>query len=218
MGQITAAVSHARGVMRRKPILICAILLVPLDAGAMGALLQDGLGAESCFMRSYSAAHLAKNPKQQTLSMRAALRREKIPGSVGVDALVFLRLETVRRGDRRKWKAIAGCGFDRTANQGTDPNSPGFGKLRNPAYPRKDAVACQVTGDTLDSEGGDLLLEDVTGGVVVYINDSITMRTSGQVSGNEGRDMKFGGEDAVFSLDRMPAAACADLQKAQSFK
>lgn len=205
--------------MRTKAVLILAVLLLPFPASAMGQLLRDGVGAESCFTRTYSAAHLAKNPKQKTLSMRVALRREKIPGSVGVDPLVFLRLETVRRGDRRRWKAIAGCGFDQTGNQDTDPNSPTFGKLRNPAYPHKDAIACQVTGETLDSgDGGDFLLEDVVGGVVVYINDNITMRTSARVSGNEGRDMTFGGEDAVFSLDRTSNAACADLQKALRYE
>lgn len=205
--------------MRTKAIFIVAVLLFPLNASAMGQLLRDGVGSESCFVRTYSAAHLAKNPKQKTLSMRMALRRETIPGSVGVDAQVFLRLETVRRGDKRRWKAIAGCGFDKTGNQDSDRNSPTFGKLRNPAYPHKDAITCQVTGETLDSgDGGDFLLEDVVGGVVVYINDSITMRTASSVSASAGRDKTFGGEDAVFSLDRAPDAACADLQKALKYE
>lgn len=205
--------------MRTKVVLIFAGLLFPLEAGAMGTLLRDGNGAESCFVRTYNAAHLAKNPKQKTLSMRVALKREKIPGSVGVDAQVFLRLETIRRSDKRRWKAIAGCGFDKTGNQDTDRNSPTFGKLRNPAYPHKDAITCQATGETLDSgDGGDFLLEDVVGGMVVYINDSITMRTANSVSGSKGRDMKFGGEDAVFSLDRAPDDACADLQKALKYE
>lgn len=204
--------------MQTKAILIVAGLLYPLNASAMGQLLRDGVGSESCFVRTYSAAHLSKNPKQKTLSMRVALRREAIPGSVGVDAQVFLRLETIRRGDKRRWKAIAGCGFDQTGNLDSDPNSPTFGKLRNPAYPHKDAITCQVTGETLDSgDGGDFLLEDVVGGMVVYVNDSIIMRTANSVISSKGRDMMFGGEDAVFSLDRAPDSACADLQKALKY-
>jgi hypothetical protein len=209
--------------MPTKAVLMAALLLWPLEAAAMGELLRAGVGAESCFTRTYSAAHLARNPRQKTLSMRAALRREPIPGSVGVAPLVFLRLETVRRGDGRRgngqrWKAIADCGFRETANLDTDPNSPRFGKLRNPAYPHKDAILCAVTGEGLDSEGGDLLLEDVVGGMVVYIRESITMRTAATVSASQGRYMPFGGEDAVFSLDRAPDAACADLHKALRFE
>lgn len=199
--------------MRFRTVVILALILSPLEAQAMGRLLRDGAGAESCFTRTYSAAHLARNPKQKTLSMRVAHRRETIPGSVGVDALVFLRLETVRRGDGRRWKATADCGFREQASQNTDPNSSGFGKLRNPAYPHEDAISCIATGEGLDSEGGDLLLEDVVGGVVVHINDSITMRTASTVNASKGRDLPFGGEDAVFSLDRAPNAACADLRK-----
>jgi hypothetical protein len=53
----------------------------------------------------------------------------------------------------------------------------------------------------------------VVEGVVVYINDSITVRTARTVSASKGRDMPFGGEDAVFSLDRAANAVCADLQR-----
>jgi hypothetical protein len=204
--------------MRTKALLISALCLSLLNASAMGELLRNGMGSESCFTRAYSAAHLAKNPKQKTLSMRVALRRERIPGSVQTDALVFLRLETIRRGDKQRWKAIGDCGFREASNLDMDPNSPKFGTLRNPSYPHKDAISCMIIGEGLDSEGGDLLLEDVVGGAVVYIKDSITMRTANTVSASKGRDIPFGGEDAVFSLDRAPNNACADLQRALKFE
>ncbi len=205
--------------MRTRAWLIIAGLLLPREASAMGALLRDDVEADTCFARTYSAAHLARNPTQKTLSMRVALRREAVPDSIGVEAMVLLRPETVRRGDKRRWKAIAGCRFDPTGNVDTQASSPTSGRLRNPAYPRKDAIACQVTGETLGSgDRGDFLIKDVVGGAVVYINDSITMRTASTVSASTGRDVTFGGEDAVFSLDRAPKAACADLHAALKYK
>ena len=63
-----------------------------------------------------------------------------------------------------------------------------------------------------------MILEGVAGGMVVYVGDTISMRTSLRVSGNSGRYIKFGGEDGVFSLHRAPNAACADLPRALKFE
>lgn len=204
--------------MRKSAALATGLLLIAPQAFAISPLPEPRLGAETCFVRRYDAAHLAQNPGQRTLSMRMAFRHEIIPGSVGVAPLNFLRLEIVRRGDGRPWRAIAGCGFDKDANHDTDPNSSTFGRLRNPAYPRKDAIACQVTGEGLDAEGGDFILEDVGSGLRVYINDSITMRTGPSVRSGPGRLVAFGGGDGVFRLDRAPNTACADLHKALRFE
>lgn len=139
--------------------------------------------------------------------MRLALRRETYPGSVNTPLQTFVRLEIVRRNDTRPWRAIGQCAFARQANR-----ADGRAIVSN--YPNADGIACHVTGEHLDAEGGIFMIEPAGDRLKVYIDDDINMRTEARVTEGPGEYVAFGPVDNIFILNRAADDACADLQKA----
>lgn len=183
-------------------------------ASAQVAMPGASVNSETCFVRRYDDRHLSRNRGQKTVAMRVLLRREVIPGSVGVPPSLFIRLESLRRGETRPWRAIGTCVFDRNINQDGNPDAAAAGKWRIASYARREGWGCNITGEHLDAEGGDLILDPSGEALVVHIADSITMRRSARVTGDEGAYIEFGGQDGVFRLMPAPEAACADLREA----
>lgn len=187
--------------------VLIAILVAAPDVHAAPDLIDDAAGSQACFTRSYDAAHLAKNPTQKTTSMRFALRRETYPDSVDTPLQTFARLEIMRRNDARPWRAIGQCAFDQQANR-ADEHAIVSG------YPHADGIACHMTGENLDAEGGIFIIETIDNGLKVYIDDDINMRTEARVTEGPGEYIAFGPADSLFILNRAADDACSDLQKA----
>lgn len=169
----------------RSPGTGCTAFHLPTPAVALEGILGAATGAEACYTRTCSPAHLAKNAAQRVTATRFALRREAYPGSVGVDPRAFIRVEVTRRGEDLRWKAIGGCGFDAKAN----PDTSGRKLIRN--CPKTGAILCDMTGEGLDSEGGVLTVEALKDG--------------------PGSEIKFGGTDGVFQLGKVANAVRTDL-------
>lgn len=187
--------------------ILVAISVAVSDVHAAPDLIDDAAGSQACFTRSYDAAHLAKKPTQKTTSMRFALRRETYPDSVDTPLQTFARLEIMRRNETRPWRAIGQCAFDQQANRAD-------GHAIVSGYPRADGIACHMTGENLDAEGGILMIEPVDNRLKVYIDDDINMRTEARVTEGPGEYIPFGPSDSTFILDRAADDACSDLQKA----
>lgn len=187
--------------------VLVAILAAAPDVHAAPDLIDDAAGSQACFTRSYDAAHLAKNPTQKTTSMRLALRRETYPDSVDTPLQTFARLEIIRRNDTRPWRAIGQCAFAPQANRAD-------GRAIVSGYPHADGIACHMTGEHLDAEGGIFMIEPIDNRLKVYIDDDINMRTETRVTKGPGKYIAFGPADSVFILDRAADDACSDLQKA----
>lgn len=184
-----------------------AVLVAATGGHAAPALVDDAAGSQACFTRNYDAAHLVKNPGQKTVSMQLALRRETYPGSVNTPLQTFARLEIVRRDDARSWRAIGQCAFEREANRGD-------GRAIVSSYHRADGIACHITGENLDSEGGIFMIEAAGDRLKVYFDDDITMRTDARVTNGPGQYVAFGRADRIFILNRVADDACSNLQKA----
>lgn len=192
---------------KHAPFAFVAVLVAATGGHAAPALVDDAAGSQACFTRNYDAAHLAKNSTQKTVSMRFALRRETYPGSVNTPLQTFARLEIVRRNDARSWRAIGQCAFDREANRGD-------GRAIVSSYPRADGIACHMTGENLDAEGGIFMIEAAGDRLKVYFDDDITMRTAARVADGPGKSVAFGRADKIFILHRAADDACSSLQKA----
>ncbi|GEC16298.1 hypothetical protein NWI01_21900 [Nitrobacter winogradskyi] len=191
---------------KRALFILAAISVAAADVHAAPDLIDDAAGSQACFTRNYDAAHLAKKPNQKTTSMRFALRRETYPDSVDTPLLTFARLEIMRRNDTRPWRAIGQCAFDQQANR-----ADGRAIVSN--YARADGIACHMTGENLDAEGGIFMIESVDNKLKIYIDDDITMRTEARVTEGPGEYVAFGPADSTFILDRAADDACADLHK-----
>lgn len=166
----------------------------------------------ACYARTYDAAHLAANPAQRTLSIRVSFASEHIPGGTAAGMQSFVRIEMTRRGSRTPIRAIGTCVESASANRGVD------GKKLIAAYPKEAGLACVIAGESLDEEGGMLLL-DPTGGVLrAYFDDSLVMRHGAEVSRDKGRWIELGRADRIFRLERIPAAACEPLRAAINFR
>lgn len=139
--------------------------------------------------------------------MRFALRRETYPDSVDAPLQTFARLEITRRNDTRSWRAIGQCAFDQQANSAD-------GHAIVSGYPHADGIACHMTGENLDAEGGIFMIEPIDNRLRVYIDDDINMRTEVRVTEGPGKYVAFGPADSIFMLDRAADDTCSDLQKA----
>jgi hypothetical protein len=194
-------------IKKQALFVLIGILVTAPDVHAAPNLIDDAAGSQACFTRSYDAAHLAKNPAQKTTAMRFALRRETYPGSVNTPLQTFARLEIIRRNDTRSWRAIGQCAFAPQANRAD-------GHAIVSSYPHADGIACHMTGENLDAEGGIFMIESIDNRLKVYIDDDITMRTGARVTEGPGKYIAFGPADSIFILNRAADDACSDLQKA----
>jgi hypothetical protein len=192
-----------------KPAFFALVVLsIAATGGHAAPTLVDGAaGSEACFTRIYDAGHLAKHRTQKTVSMRFALRRENYPGSVNTPLQTFARLEIVRRADARPWRAIGQCASDPEANRAD-------GRAIVSSYPRAGGIACHITGEHLDAEGGIFMIEPLGDRLKIHLDDDITMRTGARVTDELGKYIAFGAADKIFILNRTANDACSDLQRA----
>lgn len=187
------------------PMLI--LLSSPAPALAVSGVLGRDADAKACFDRSYSDAHLAKNPAQTVTRIRISVSREPIPGSVGVPPADFLRIELTQRGDAQGRRAIGWC--DRA-----------FGG-KNASAKKTTAVGarCRITSENHmsaeeDSSSGEVDIRPADGGLLARLPDAIRLRTGPKVSVDKGQMIRLGASDRTFRLTKINAAACDNLRNA----
>ncbi|MGB5903766.1 MAG: hypothetical protein WBF99_06215 [Xanthobacteraceae bacterium] len=191
-------------MMNRTTACVASLLtglscLSPASANPLGDLLSSA-GGGVCFARSYDAAHLARDPKQDTRkALLSLIKDSKFDG-----ATMRITLE----GKARTSVIVGECGWTARANldvQGkplldTFKGGPG---LDCHAYTSIDGMSAE--------EGGDFVIDmrdDRT--MVMYLPDSIATWSTIERRGR-AKWAAFGKSDRVFKLERADRDLCKQM-------
>jgi hypothetical protein len=185
------------------------LLLAGLAAVADGPVLADPLtdlldrgNGGACYDRVYDEAHLAKNPKQATRSIRVSLRDYPKVGGANI------RIEIV--GETVTSYVVGECNWDAEANLDVQ------GKKLVEAFKGPSGLNCHA-GTSSDGssaeEGGDFPVDLRDGRtIVVYLPDSMAAWHSYDRS--QGAEWtEFGPDDRIFRLDRTGTGQCRDMDE-----
>jgi hypothetical protein len=157
------------------------------DVALQAQVFGHALGKEAgyaCFTRAYDKAHLASHPKQNVTSIMLMLK-----GTVETQAQYLAGVDFRFRKSGKHFQAYGDCPSVSTNDPSTGPN----------------ALHCGI-----DCDGGtiNVNLKDADT-ILVKLPDSIS------VSGNGDEDApsndRFGSDDKVFKLTRVPVATCVPL-------
>jgi hypothetical protein len=162
---------------------------------------KDGAGA--CYRRVYDAAHLKRNPKQQTTDILLSFKYQ-------ADKAHIERILLTQRGNQPPLYLGGGCEWSPTANIDTSGNRMIATYTKNAGY-----TCIALTGPGSAEEGGVFLIDLSPDGksVTLHLDDQIyAMR--GEDKRGVGNYVKFGREDRVFRLTRTDDAACRALEEA----
>lgn len=160
-------------------------------------------GASACYRRVYDAAHLKRNPKQQTTDILLSFKYQ-------TDGAYIERILLTRRGNQPPLYLGGGCEWSQTANIDTSGNRMIKSYTKNAGY-----TCIALTGPGSAEEGGVFLIDLSPDGksVTLHLDDQIyAMR--GEDKRGVGDYVKFGREDRVFRLTRTDDAACRALEEA----
>ncbi len=191
-------------MMNRTTACVASLLtglscLSPASANPLGDLLSSA-GGGVCFARSYDAAHLARDPKQDTRkALLSLIKDSKFDG-----ATMRITLE----GKARTSVIVGECGWMARANldvQGkplldTFKGGPG---LDCHAYTSIDGMSAE--------EGGDFVIDmrdDRT--MVMHLPDSIATWSTIERRGR-AKWAAFGKSDRVFKLERADRDLCKQM-------
>ena len=190
----------------RVPALTVALVIALASPGASADPFSDltKSGNDVCFRRDYDAAHLRKNPRQQTTSMVVWIRGEtKMGANVGLAA--------VRRGDPQPLFLSAACDWEEYR-----PGAQSWMK----SYKKRAGAGCITLAvpDVFESssaeEGGGVILDPAADGksLMVHFDDIQTMVKRA----NRGRKIAvtFGVDDRAFLLRRTAAKDCDFVKEA----
>lgn len=170
----------------------------PASADPLGDLLLSTGGA--CFARSYDAAHLARNPGQDTRKVLLSLVKD----SKSDAATLRLTLE----GKARSSVIVGECGWKARANLDVQ-DKPLLGTFKG--GPGLDChVYTSIDGMSAE-EGGDFVIDlrdDHT--LVMHVPDSVAAWPAIARRGR-AKWVTFGKDDRVFKLDRVDQAACKQI-------
>jgi hypothetical protein len=160
-------------------------------------------GASACYRRVYDAAHLKRNPKQQTTDILLSFKYQ-------ADGAHIERILLTRRGNQPPLYLGGGCEWSQTANIDTSGNRMIKGYTKDAGY---SCIA--LTGPGSAEEGGVFLIDLAADGqsLVLHI-DSPIYAMRGKDKRGVGKYVKFGREDRVFRLTRTDDAACRALEEA----
>jgi hypothetical protein len=179
-------------------------LALTLIGGAIAAKAQERLRpADACYERIYDRAHLARNPRQQTLSIFVSIRKAS-PDSTE------LRLHARRSGFSGPLMALGGC------TAGAAANRSGDGKPIVPTLPSASSATCIMVRENRDSEGGHAGYEVLDGGrrLRLHVAEDLVLERINWPKGERSALFSFGGADGVFLLARADRSRCADMFKA----
>lgn len=182
------------------PIAFLATAALAAD-GPLDKLTPAKAGNSVCWVRSYSDAHLAEHPGQETLAALLSWRYEP------PEALVTVRFELQFRGARRL-DFLGSCSWNEAANIDTS------GKRILATFKGKAGYDCLGVRDPSSAEeSGYFVLEPRDGGKTVLVHVDTPMSTADTASAPSAR-VDFGVEDRVFKLTRTDPADCARLDAA----
>jgi hypothetical protein len=190
-----------------------ALTIAVLFASALSALAADPLaelvparpGASACSQRVYDAAHLKQHPRQAIRSVLLSLRREtKHPENVVLRASFEDkgRSEAAMVGGLCDWRASG-------ANRGEHT------RRLVPNFPKEAGVQCQalpwweVSGE--DAALFPIDLDPAGRALTLYMREAVSLWTGAFTA--EPPALRLGGDDRVFRLERVDAAACAALER-----
>lgn len=191
--------------------LLCSLVVFVLTGAGPGAAAEHPLtrivapkdGAGACYRRAYDAAHLKRNPKQQTTDILLSFKYQ-------ADGTHIERILLTRRGKQPPLYLGGSCEWSRTANIDTSGNRMIASYIKNAGY-----TCIALTGPGSAEEGGVFLIDLSPDGkrVTLHLDDQIyAMR--GEDKRGVGKYVKFGREDRVFRLTRTDDAACRALEEA----
>ncbi len=184
---------------------IAAVLIVLASPGAAADPFSDLIkdGKDVCFRRVYDAAHLKKNPRQQTTSMVVWLTGRT--GRVG-----NFGLAVTRRGDPQAMFLTGDCSWEVYRD----------GRSWMTTYRKKAGAGCITLAvpDVFESssaeEGGGVILDPSPDGrtMMVHLDDiqSLVKRA------NRGAKISvtFGADDRAFLLRRAAVKDCEFVKEA----
>jgi len=188
--------------------IVAALLAVVVSAQNVWADPFSDLtksGRDACFRRSYDAAHLRKNPRQQTTSLVVWITGDTDQSGTNVG------LAAVRRGDPQALFISAACEWE---------VYKGERRSWMELYKKKAGAGCVTLAvpDVFDSssaeEGGGVLLDPAADGktLMVYLDEYQTMVKRA----DRGRKISimFGADDRIFLLRRIDAKECNFVKEA----
>lgn len=190
-------------MMHRKTAWVASLLagfccVSPASADPLGDLLLSTGGA--CFARSYDAAHLARNPRQDTRKVLLSLAKD----SKSDAATLRLTLE----GKARTSVIVGECGWKARANLDVQ-DKPLLDTFKG--GPGLDChVYTSIDGMSAE-EGGDFVIDlrdEHT--MAMHLPDSIAAWPAIARRGR-AKWATFGKDDRVFKLDRVDQVACKQI-------
>jgi hypothetical protein len=153
-------------------------------------ILGDSTGGKSyaCFVRRYSAAHLARHPRQNVTEVRLLVTAETVPEDKHLNYSLAVHA-TVRSKER--FETSAGCGHAEMSE--TQPGTV--------------TIACSV-----GCEGGGAIAVDlIAAGKPATIHlDGARVAHVGRTD-EEANPLDLGGGDGVFHLFRVSLSECREL-------
>ena len=191
-------------MMHRTATYIAGLLaglccLSPASADQLGDLLSSS-GGGVCFARSYDAAHLARDPKQDTRKALLSLVKDSKSGG----ATMRIALE----GKARTSVIVGECGWTARANLDVQ-NKPLLDTFKG--GPGLDCHAYTSIDGMSAEEGGDFAIDmrdDRT--MVIHLPDSIAAWSTIERRGR-ARWAAFGKSDRVFKLERADRDLCKQM-------
>jgi len=179
--------------------LAALFYISPASADPLGDLLSSASGGV-CFTRSYDAAHLARDPGQDTrMVLLSLVKNTKFNGATLRAALEGKSRTSVIVGEC-SWKARANLDVQDKPLLDTFKGGPG---LDCHAYASIDGMSAE--------EGGDFVIDlRNERALVMHLPDSVAAWPAIRRHG-PAKWAAFGKSDRVFKLDRADRALCAQM-------
>jgi hypothetical protein len=177
---------------------------LPADADPLQQIVPPKDGASACYRRVYDAAHLKRNPRQQTTE---ALLSFKYQGNDGA------HIESImlkRRAPQPPLTFAGGCDWHATS---TNIDTSGNRIIKS--YTKRAGYDCIVVSSPGSAEEGGYFLIDLPSdgkSAMLYIDSPITPWRAGR-KGDHAIHVDLGRDDRVFRLERTDTAACRALEE-----
>jgi hypothetical protein len=171
----------------------------PVSADPLGELLSS-TGGGVCFVRNYDAAHLARNPKQDTRKVLLSLVKDSKFGGATLRMTLEGKTRTSVIVGECGWKARANLDVQDKPLLDTFKGGPG---LDCHAYTSIDGMSAE--------EGGDFVIDmRDSRTMVMHLPDSIAAWLA-IARRDRAKWAEFGKSDRVFKLERTDRISCKQM-------
>jgi len=183
-----------------------AIILAASITSAAADPFSDLTKTGACFHRTYDAARLKNNPRQQTTTMTLWIKSDAEEGRRGSGNI---GLSVTRRGDTVPLFLSGGCEWGKDQSW-----MKTFRKKKGAAGCITSAVPDVFPDVSSAEEGGGIVIDPEADGrtLVVHLDDSQSMVRRADRS--RKISVRFGADDRVFLLVRADAAVCDAVKDA----